>query len=227
MRTKTLLLAAAALAAGVLASQAQSNVYSANVVGYANVVVPAGNHFVMVANPLTTGNDVISNVITGAPGATQLQYWNGSGFTTFTFNGLAKSWKVGTVVSNTLPLPPGVGFFLSSSTAFTNTFVGSVLANNGTSVTNPLPTGLSAVGAQIPYSDTVTNGATVNLLVGGGSQLQQWSVGAQAFNTFTYNALGHTWKVGTTATNPVIGVAEGFFLSPSASTNWVEALNLH
>ena len=37
---KTLLIAAAALVAGVISSEAQ--VYSANIVGYVNVVMPAG-----------------------------------------------------------------------------------------------------------------------------------------------------------------------------------------
>src|SRR5207249_3273515 len=40
MRTKTLLAAAAMLAAGFASSMAQSNVYSLNVVGYVNRVIP-------------------------------------------------------------------------------------------------------------------------------------------------------------------------------------------
>ena len=55
MRTKTLLLSAAALVAGALASQAQSNVYSANVVGYANVVIQGNGQFTLVANPFDDG----------------------------------------------------------------------------------------------------------------------------------------------------------------------------
>ena len=39
MRTKTLLIAAAALAAGILSSSAQT--YSQNIVGYVNQVLPA------------------------------------------------------------------------------------------------------------------------------------------------------------------------------------------
>jgi hypothetical protein len=55
MRTKTLLLAAAvALAAGILTSSAQ--VYSANVVGYITMVVPANGYQVM-ANTLINGSD--------------------------------------------------------------------------------------------------------------------------------------------------------------------------
>jgi hypothetical protein len=40
MKSKTLLIAAAALVAGVITSEAQ--VYSANIVGYVNVTLPAG-----------------------------------------------------------------------------------------------------------------------------------------------------------------------------------------
>jgi hypothetical protein len=224
MRTKTLLLSAAALVAGVLGSQAQSNVYSANVVGYVNVVVPPGK-FVMTANPFATGNDVLSNIVT-APGGSQAQIWNGAGFDTYTYSALAHAWKNGAVNGNTLPLPPGVGFFLSSGAGFTNTYVGSVIANNGASVTNSLATAITTEGSEIPYMDTVTNGGTVNLTVGGGSQLQQWSVAGQNFTTFTFSALAHNWKIGAVTTNPVINPGEGFFLQASAPTNWVQTLNL-
>jgi hypothetical protein len=224
MRTKTLLLSAAALAAGVLGSQAQSNVYSANVVGYVNVVIPPGK-FVMVANPFATGNDVLSNIV-AAPGGSTAQIWNGAGFDAYTYSALAHAWKNGAINGNLTPLPPGVGFFLTSSGGFTNTFVGSVIANNGTSVTNSLGTTVTTEGSAIPYMDTVTNGTTVNLTVGGGSTLQQWSVSGQTFNAFTYSSLAHNWKQGATTTNPVIAPGEGFFLQASAPTNWVQTLNL-
>jgi len=50
MRTKTLLLAVGALAAGLVTSQAQP-VYSANVVGYMNVPLPSGQ-YISMANQL-------------------------------------------------------------------------------------------------------------------------------------------------------------------------------
>ncbi len=59
MKTKTLLIAAAALAAGVISSQAQ--VYSANIVGYANVVCPAST-LVLLANPLDNGTNTANDV---------------------------------------------------------------------------------------------------------------------------------------------------------------------
>ena len=54
MRTKTLLIAAAALAVGITSSEAQ--VYSQNVVGYVNMTVPAG-HYQIVGNQLINGSD--------------------------------------------------------------------------------------------------------------------------------------------------------------------------
>lgn len=55
MRTKTLLLTAAALlAAGIVSSQAQSPVYSANIVGYASVTAP-GSQYTMMTVPFLVG----------------------------------------------------------------------------------------------------------------------------------------------------------------------------
>jgi hypothetical protein len=59
MRTKTLLVTAAALAAGLVSSFAQSsNVYSVNVVGYYNVTVPGG----VSGGRLFYGNQLSNNV---------------------------------------------------------------------------------------------------------------------------------------------------------------------
>ena len=91
MRTKTLLIAAAALAVGILASSAQT--YSQNVVGYVNVTL-GDNAFWFLGNQLTTGSDVnktnndaatvLANGILSDPNGaynTQLYYWTGSGYT--------------------------------------------------------------------------------------------------------------------------------------------------
>lgn len=222
MRTKTLLIAAAALTATVISSEAQ--VYS-GVVGYVNVTAPAGK-FVFVANPMTTGNDVISNVVQNVPGGTTVDIWNGMGFDLLTYSALSHSWKIGTTATNTYPVPPGLGFFLTAPSTTNVTFVGSTLISPGTgaSITNVLPNTLQAVGNLIPVSDVITNTATFNLVVPGGTTLQKWSVANQQFTLFTYSALSHTWKVGTTATNPIIQPAEGFFIQPPATTNWVETL---
>jgi len=223
MRTKTLLIAAAALVAGVISSEAQ--VYSQNVVGYVNVTIPAGQ-YVLVANPLTTGDDVLSNVVQNVPGATVANIWTGTGFSTYTYSSAQHHWKSGSLVVDNTPLPPGVGFFLSNpSTSITNTFVGTVLANTGGgTVTNALTTALSPIGSLTPYGDTVTNASTFNLQVAGATTLQKWSVANQSFTLYTFSAAQNTWKVGSTKTNPIINVAEGFFIQPATATNWIQTL---
>ena len=91
MRTKTLLMTAAALAAGVIYSQAQGTVYSQNVVGYVNVTIPA-NGFNLVGNQLDLGpgSNSVDNVLTtgflgaaSGSGQSTLHYWTGSGFEVF------------------------------------------------------------------------------------------------------------------------------------------------
>src|SRR4051812_16300088 len=61
MRTKTLLLSAVALAAGLLSSQAQSNVYSVNVVGYANITLQPGYN--LISCPLLNSNNDVNTVL--------------------------------------------------------------------------------------------------------------------------------------------------------------------
>lgn len=225
MRTKTLLIAAAALAVGVATSMAQT--YSQNIVGYATVTCPNGQ-YVMLANPLTTGNDVLSNVVQGVSGATSVSLWNGTTFVGYQYSTLTKHWKNGTIVGDNLPLAPGTGFFLNigGASPVAVTFVGAVNATpGGGTATNVLGLGYAPVGAPLPYADCVTNRATVNLQVAGASTLNQWDPIAQGFRPlFQYSSLSKVWKQGSVTTNPVVNVAEGFFLSPASTTNWVETL---
>jgi len=231
---KTLLIAAAALVAGIVSSEAQ--VYSANVVGYVNVVYPSGAN-VLVATPLTTGNDVLTNVIQGAPASTTIQLWN-PGTATFTglsFTGPASNrhWKdtSGNNQDNTL-IGPGISYFVNAggSSGYTNTYVGTVVPTVGSSVTNVLAAGVVvAAGNLIPYADYVTNTATINLVPPAATVLQLWDPVNQVFNGFSYTgpASNRTWKnTGGTVVYPQIGVAQGFFLQPGGSTtyNWAQTL---
>ena len=77
---------AAALAAGVISSQAQT-VYSQNVVGYVNVSIPAGK-LQMVANQLDTGSNTLDNVFQGTglvSGSTVVLEWTGAGYNQYTY----------------------------------------------------------------------------------------------------------------------------------------------
>ena len=72
---KTLLIAAAALVAGIVSSQAQ--VYSANIVGYVNQVMTNGV-LQLVCNPLDNGTNTANDVFANLPNTSSIQLWNGS-----------------------------------------------------------------------------------------------------------------------------------------------------
>jgi hypothetical protein len=208
MRTKTLLLSAAAMVAGLISAQAQSNVYSANIVGYVTVT-NAANQFALWANPLDAGNNTLTNLFPTAPNGTLVEIWNGSGFTpaTKSFSG----W------TTNLNIPPGTGFFVKFAAAGTNTFVGSIAVPTGGSYTNALTSGLfTLVGSPIPYTDQLT-GTNLNLPQVNGTLVEIWN--GNGFLPATKSFSGWT-------TNLTIGPGVGFFLKPAAAGNWVQTLNV-
>ncbi len=189
MRTKTTLLCAAALAAGVVGSMAQSNVYSVNIVGYANVpVATAAASF--LANPFNLDNtnsaaNVLNlpplndNLYTGNGYLNQffLNTWNGHGYTSVWFenddtldndgaSGATNGWAGppaydGSVQGAIPTLAPGLGFYIIlSGSSTTNTFVGSVAPLSPT--TNSLTiftAAANAVASVLPVSGPITNAA--------------------------------------------------------------------
>jgi hypothetical protein len=212
MRTKTLLLSAVALAAGLLSSQAQSNVYSANIVGYVSLT-NAANQFALMANPLDSGSNTLSNLFASSPNGTLVEVWNGAGFQSAT-KGFGGVW------TTNLTLSPGQGFFFKSSANGTNTFVGSVVAPNGGSLTNSYAASLFAlVGSPIPYTDNLTGtNLNLNAAVGNGTVVEVWN--GAGFQSST-KGFGGVWT-----TNLVIQPGQGFFLKPNAAANWVQTLNV-
>jgi len=212
MRTKTLLLSAVALAAGLLSSQAQSNVYSANIVGYVTVTNGA-NQFALYANPLDSGSNTLSNLFASSPNGTLVEIWNGAGFQSST-KGFGGVW------TTNLTLSPGQGFFYKAAANGTNTFVGSIIPQNGASVTNSLSGGLFyLVGSPIPYTDNLTGtNLNLNAAVGNGTLVEIWNgVGFQS----STKGFGGVWT-----TNLVIQPGQGFFVKPNAAASWVQTLNV-
>src|SRR5215208_4493211 len=118
MRLKTLL-SIAALAAGVATSQAQSNVYSLNVVGYVNVV--CSNGFTLVNTPLVATNYTLTNLLDAyIPAGASVYTFGGGSFQTFTKDEFDGTWNG----ANTL-LPNGKGYFIRNpfGAPFTVTYV--------------------------------------------------------------------------------------------------------
>jgi len=209
MKTKTLLIAAAALAAGVISSQAQ--VYSANIVGYANVVCPAST-LVLLSNPLDNGTNTANDVFASLPNKSTVQLWNGTGFTSYT--------KGATGFAGNPALPVGSGFFVNSVVNYTNTFVGSVVPASGSSSSNSLPAGtLVLVGSKLPvgghFNDVGTNTFNLNATFPNKSTVQLWN--GAGFDSYTKGATGFT-------ANPAYSVGQGFFANSASATNWVQTL---
>ena len=203
---KTLLIAGAALAAGVVTSQAQ--VYSANVVGYVNAVIPA-NQLTLVANPLDDGTNTVTSLGASLPNKSSIQVWNGTGYNL--------SSKGGGVWNNVLSIPVGTGFFVKSPTIVTNTFVGNVIVAPGGSTTNALPAAtLVLVGASIPFTGDLND---TNLNIGptlpNKSSIQVWN--GTGFNLTSKG--GGVWTVPTT-----ISAGQGFFVKSASAVNWIETL---
>ncbi len=184
---KTLLIAAAALAAGVISSQAQ--VYSQNVVGYVNVVNPA-NSFNLVANQLNfvgpNGTNAVNDVLvtgnfvsggstgTPIPQQSQLFSWNGGGYNQYYYYSAAdlqalnggtyygpSGWYDSGFALVTATLNQGSGSFIynPSATAITNTFVGTVV--QGT-VTNHIVNGFNLISVVAPLAGLALDNTNVN-----------------------------------------------------------------
>jgi hypothetical protein len=228
MRTKTLLLSAVALAAGLVSLHAQSNVYSANVVGYCTVVIAGNGEYTLLSNPFDDGNgNQLTNLIPSSilPQASQCLIWDPVNSYT-TIKRLAGGWNA------TTNLTPGIGFFIKNGNAgslpVTNTFVGSVIVPNGGSVTNQLPLNFSLQGSPIPYVGNICNlsspNGDTNMNFGGPiaqtGQILTWD----PVNSYTTTKrLAGGWNATVT-----ISPGQGFFILNKAGppTNVVETLNL-
>jgi hypothetical protein len=215
MRTKTTLAAAAILAAGLVSSMAQANVYSLNIVGYVNVPVTSGK-LALLNNPLIPpgGNNAISNVLTLA---------NGSDATTvFAWNKGTASWDSINYIDGfgwdaPANLPVGSGFFISPTLSQTITFVGDV--QTGTS-TNVITGGLSLLGSKVPVAGPQP-GSTVG---NDADSIFTWDAVGQGWVSANY-ILGFGWDTAS-INGPVVGVAEGFFYQNTGGTvNWITTLN--
>jgi hypothetical protein len=247
---KTLLMAAAALAAGVISSQA--GVYSANIVGYVNQTLPLG--FVNIANPLDiadpSGSGVnnsitnVLNVLSGSYDGDVLYYWNGAHYTTYTID---SSWPTG--IGNSLDtaavapptLNPGVSIYLDNTIGkTTNTYVGTVHVDGSGSITNvigvttnQIPLGLAFYGSKLPVGGGISS--VLGLPHDGsldGSVINIPNIGVDGFvHGYTQYTIDSSWPSGfgnaldtAAAAEPQIPVGGGFLLQNTAQAeNWIQS----
>jgi len=231
---KTLLIAASALAASVISSQA--GVYSQNIVGYANIATPTAGNSYLITVPFTIGVSNGANEVFGSTLAdfSQILIWDpiAGNYTTYqTDSGSPTKWDDGGFNPIAPPaIPVGEGFFLIPSAPVTNVFAGAVAVNVGATNTVTFPTAGNSylVGEAIPYAGSATN-TTVNLNgFADFTQVLIWDPIAGNYTTYQTDSGSSTkWDDGgfNPTAPPVIGVGQGFFLIPSANNaKWSESL---
>ena len=198
MRTNKLLLTAVALvAAGIVSSQAQT-VYSANVVGYVNQVIP-GSSSTLICNPLLNDTNGANEVLTALAGGESVLIWNSAGYYVYQFQGAGvgtglgkqSDWTDGSTPHN-IPgdvydsvnqvywapqpiLAQGEGFFIVNPNGpITNTFVGTVIGTNSVSIHASAST---LFASTIPVGGNVQTNPAINLTAhfAGGESLLVWN----------------------------------------------------
>jgi hypothetical protein len=195
MRTKTLLIAAAVLAAGIGSSVAQT-VYSANIVGYINLQIPTGAS--IIANQLDNGTNDLASLVPNANFGDTVYRWNGTGFDSSVNFG---SWSPDFV------LLPGQAVFYVASAPLSVTLVGQVETGN---LTNSIPAGISLVSDQVPVSASLD---TVGFPSGFGDTIYFYRSG-------TYSSSVNFGSGFSPAAVPAVG--EGFWIDSASGGSWVQ-----
>lgn len=236
---KTLLIAAAALAAGVISTQAQP-VYSQNIVGYVNK--PAGANFSVQAAPLiASGGNSLTNIIQNPGGiydGSQVYVWSVTHYSIYT---LDSGFATGVGDANDANpvdgpiLNPGTGFLFNNSGASnTITYVGDVSVG---AVTNVIPNqSLNLISSIIPFGGGITSSLQFTNTDGAldGNQIFIPIIGASGnlsgFNTVTFDSGFSTGFGDANDANqvpePQIPVGSSFFFGngTGGSVNWVQNL---
>jgi hypothetical protein len=242
MRTKTLLLSAAALAAGVVTSMA-ANTYSLNVVGYVNVTCAPG--FNLVANQLDVdGTDAIGTVLNATTPSSQdsaqvLKFSNNNFSTDFYAATLGDGlgfigWYDGVSgAPSTNTIQPGVGFyyFNPASTNITLTLTGTVLQGSSSV---PLPAGFSLISTVAPQAITLDTTATNNFPAADSDEYLAWAGNNFATPAFYAATLGDGlgfigWYDGISGAQvfPTPAVGQGYFIFNAGSpTSWTRVFNV-
>ena len=240
---KTLLIAAAALAASVISSQAQ--VYSQNIVGYVNSTLASGYN--TVANPLDnpTGNSLTNlfpGIVDGTYDGSYIYVWGGTTYTAYyvdsTQGGLNDFGDNGNVPSPNIN--PGSAIFISANAAHTNTFVGAVhvdaAATGGQVVGQTTNTfsGLAFLSSKLPIGGGIN--AVLGLPTGSGnldgSYLYVPIITGGGLHGFTGYYIDSTlggngiadFGDNNLVTEPVIPVGGGLFIQHTGPFSWVQGL---
>ncbi len=223
MRTKTLLLTAAALAAGLATSVAQSNVYSVNVVGYVNITLTNG--FNLIGNQLDLDGTGLNNNVntvfgTNLPNGSVVYAWGGTSFASpSALYGSKTGWSGGTNAVNTA-LAPGKGVFvaLPAGQNKTITLVGNVMQG---SLSNSYASGYSILASTVPQAGQVQT--DLGFVPVNGATVYKYNPATQAYvaPAFLFGS-----KTGWSPSQPSLGVGEAMFLASPSASAWVRTFTV-
>jgi hypothetical protein len=241
---KTLLIAAAALAASVISSQAQ--VYSQNIVGYVNT--PVLNGYNALATPLdASGGNSITNlipaIVAGTYDGSYLYVWAGTSYTTYyvdsTLGGIADAGDNNGVVPPVIN--PGTGFFFASAVASNSvTFAGTVHVDGAGASTNVVGVTTNALSGLKLFGSTLPIGGGFSSVLGlptasgtlDGSYIYVPNISAGGLHGFTTyyvdSTLGGSGIADAGDNNlivpePSLSVGKSFFFQTVGSGNWVQS----
>jgi hypothetical protein len=223
MRTKTLLIAVAALAIGVASSMAQT--YSQNVVGYINLNLTNGYN--LFGNQLDLDGKGTNNTVGGVFGTnlsvnSQVLAWQpGSGTYASIIWAKGKSglgWSGDTNVINKA-LSVGQGVFVKITNNIVLTEVGNVI--QGTNVT-PLISGYNLISFVTPISGAIQT--NLSYAPSPNDKVMKWNPATQGYDISTYSKgkSGYSWS----PSQPVINVGDAIFLSTTNPAAWTNIFNI-
>lgn len=213
---------AAALAVAVVAATAQTEVLSANAVGYIKKTLPAGGKLVAMSIPLDsmTNTSLVfgeTSVASEAPVGAEVAFWDPIGQSWIAGGKSTKGWgSYGTQV-----IQPGEGFFLKGDPLAVAdvevTITGEVPSDATLSRTIPGGNALGTLANPYPVDfvfgeSAIASNATV------GSEVAFWDVDAQS-----WVAGGKSTKGWGSYGDQVIQAGEGFFLREAGAVNQWEA----
>jgi hypothetical protein len=233
-----------------MTSQAQSPVYSQNIVGYVNVPEVAGG-FSLEAAPLdldgTGTNNTLSTLFPNPEIGDNVYTYNPAMGQYVVYQYVTKKTGIppntttvtnwydpnGVIANNTLGvINPGQSFFYNASVNETNTYVGQVLTGSLTNKYLPAPNGFNMVSSIAPIAGGITTVLSYEPNVG--DNVYTYSNGQYVVYQYVTKKTGIPPNT-TTVTNwydpngnvgePSINVGQGFFLNPSGSSSWIQNLN--
>jgi hypothetical protein len=238
MRTKVLL-GLAVLAAGAATSMAQSNVYSLNIVGYANVPIRAGYNFhttpFRVTTAQTNGANEILPANTGQYDGDAILTWSGHGWASANLDSSSPSGfsdSGGTPIAAPI-LSAGKGYLYYNGQGASNniTYVGEVRTGTNT-VSIPGSPEFAAVGSPAPLSGGVISvlqfSNPAGVLDGDAVLIAVGAISGFSSSGFdSASPTGFSDSGGTPIPAPSLAVGQGFFFDNlnAAPVTWTQVVN--